>query len=153
MQLTTPTVAQVFYIAFHSLKKIELTSALIIDITMAAIRRSTRLKASASHSVQIVSYNVLSSHLSEASYFVHCRPEDCDADTRYNRVVKKARKYTFPIPSTTYLYTNPEGKRCCYSGSNPCVTLLSGRQPGKWNRAERTRCVQRNCLFCSCCRK
>jgi len=59
-----------------------------------AIRRSTRLKAvAAKHTVQVVSYNVLSSHLSEASHFVHCRPEDCEPDTRYSAVMKKLEPF------------------------------------------------------------
>lgn len=59
-------------------------------MSTSTIRKSARLNAGATkHTVQVVSYNVLSSHLSEASHFVHCRPEDCEPATRYAAVMKK----------------------------------------------------------------
>ena len=39
--------------------------------------------------VQLVTYNVLSSHLAEADYFIHCQPEHLDAATRLARLKTK----------------------------------------------------------------
>jgi 2',5'-phosphodiesterase len=38
---------------------------------------------------RVVTYNVLSSHLAEPTYFTHCDPENLDADTRLARVMEK----------------------------------------------------------------
>ena len=72
---------------FH---KTLLDHLLVYSMSTSTIRKSARLNAGATkHTVQVVSYNVLSSHLSEASHFVHCRPEDCEPATRYAAVMKK----------------------------------------------------------------
>ena len=40
-------------------------------------------------SINVVSYNVLSSHLGGKDYFIYCNPDDLNADTRYARVLEK----------------------------------------------------------------
>lgn len=37
-------------------------------------------------------YNILSSHLSEASWYNNCKPKNCDPKTRFNRIMKKLQK-------------------------------------------------------------
>lgn len=51
---------------------------------MSAIKSSRR-----NESFRIVTYNILSSHLSAASWFPHCQPENCDPDNRYDKVIEK----------------------------------------------------------------
>jgi mRNA deadenylase 3'-5' endonuclease subunit Ccr4 len=48
-----------------------------------------RLTTIPSHSHRISSYNVLSSHLAEPSYFTNCYPEYLDADYRFESLLKK----------------------------------------------------------------
>ena len=45
--------------------------------------------AMSSAEARVVTYNVLSSHLAEPTYFTHCDPENLDADTRLARVMEK----------------------------------------------------------------
>ena len=42
-----------------------------------------------SSEARVVTYNVLSSHLAEETYFTHCAPEDLNAETRLQRVIEK----------------------------------------------------------------
>jgi len=42
-----------------------------------------------SSQLRVVSYNVLSSSLDEASYFTRCSPEDLRSETRFMRIVEK----------------------------------------------------------------
>eukprot|EP00039_Didymoeca_costata_P001563 m.53339 g.53339 ORF g.53339 m.53339 type:complete len:350 (+) comp10860_c0_seq1:192-1241(+) len=45
------------------------------------------------HRVNVVTYNVLSSHLCEPEYFVHCSPENLDPAVRLPRVKKKLQTF------------------------------------------------------------
>ena len=39
-----------------------------------------------------VSYNLLAPLLSDAGWYLHCDPEDCDPETRYGRIIAKLEK-------------------------------------------------------------
>jgi hypothetical protein len=57
--------------------------------TAAAAHDDPGMGGATHHDARVVTYNVLSSSLCEASYFTHCAPEDLDPPTRLARVLAK----------------------------------------------------------------
>ena len=50
---------------------------------------TTRASEDGAHDARVVTYNVLSSHLAEPTYFTHCDANDLRAETRLRRVIEK----------------------------------------------------------------
>ena len=63
-------------------------------------------------SARVVTYNVLSSHLAEPTYFTHCDPDDLRAETRLTRVMEKldaetARRAVIGLQEVSMTWAGP----------------------------------------------
>jgi mRNA deadenylase 3'-5' endonuclease subunit Ccr4 len=63
---------------------------ILTSLCIQARRLTHSLTPSLTHTThRITSYNVLSSHLADPSYFTNCRPEHLAAPYRYEQLLKK----------------------------------------------------------------
>jgi hypothetical protein len=76
-------------IPFLSSFKLLPTSHTILRRSIPALRMSSSLRAQASSTVRVATYNILSSHLASPQWFLSCKPENLDASTRMKRIKTK----------------------------------------------------------------
>jgi len=60
--------------------------------------------------INVVSYNVLSSSLSSPNYFHTCSPKDCDPDTRFKRLLVKLEKV---MPNSSIICLQEVSREWC----------------------------------------